>query len=138
MQVVRMIAARAVQSARHEREGTHPAISTPVPWPDSRGQNPYRFMPMLRFHSLDQETGCLDWGVSCQACRLGPREANRGYHNWNTVFSVSGYMKHFKQCEVSQRGRQQIPKYISADKGGQSMHETSLLGFFNNFHFGSS
>jgi hypothetical protein len=43
--------------------------------------------------------------VSCQACRLGPRDTRRGYCDWNTVYSTPGYMEHFQKCEMSQRGR---------------------------------
>jgi hypothetical protein len=84
---------------------------------DTHGENPYRFMPMIRIPFLDQGTGELDWGVSCQACRLGPRDEHRGYYSWNTLYSTSGYTQHFQHCQVSQRARNVVLEYIDFSGG---------------------
>jgi len=100
------------------------------------GQDPYRYMSMVRFPFLDRRTGNLDWGVSCQACRLGPRDERRGYYNWNAVYSAAGYMEHFQECEVSQIGRKVVPGYI-VPIGSNNHHisDAKFLGFLSNFKF---
>ena len=102
---------------------------------DRHGQNPYRFMAMIRLPFLDRRTGNLDWGLSCQACRLGPRDKRRGYYNWNTVYSAAGYMEHFQKCEVSQIGRKVVPRYIVPIGGNQCSSVAQFLGFLSNFKF---
>ncbi|KAF4628658.1 hypothetical protein G7Y89_g9489 [Cudoniella acicularis] len=103
---------------------------------DGHGMNPHRFMPMIRFPSLDRRTGTLDWGASCQACRLGPRDEKRGYSNWNNVYSATGYLDHFQKCEVSQVARKVVPEYIIPATGGdQCMSDARFLGFLSRFKF---
>jgi hypothetical protein len=106
-----------------------------LPQFDGKKQNSYRFMAMLRFPSLDRRTRILDWGVSCQACRLGPRDARRGYRDWNVVYCTPGYMEHFQECEVFQRGQAEIPGYIDPDNGDQCISDARFLAFLNNFKF---
>lgn len=101
---------------------------------DSGGLNSYRFMPMIRFPSLDRKTRSLEWGVSCQGCRLGPRHEKRGYYDWNAVYSVTGYLGHFERCEVSQIGKEAIPRYTTAIRDGRG-HTQRFLGFLNNLKF---
>jgi hypothetical protein len=102
---------------------------------DKQGQNPYRFMTMIRFPSLDRLTGNIDWGVSWQACRLGPRDEGRGYYNWNTVYSTAGYMEHFQKCEVSQIGRKAMHKNVVLAGRNQCGSDAKFLGFLSNFKF---
>lgn len=102
---------------------------------DRHGQNPYRFMAMVELPFLDRRNGNLDWGVSCQACRLGPRDERRGYHNWNTVYSTTGYVEHFQKCEVSQMGRKVVPRYIVPTGMNQDNSDAKFLGFLSNFKF---
>jgi hypothetical protein len=102
---------------------------------DGRGQNPHRFMAMVRFPTLDIRTGNLDWGVSCQACRLGPRDERRGYCNWNTVYSAAGYIELFQKCQVSQIGRSVVPSYILPAARDQCISDARFLGFLSNFKF---
>ncbi len=131
--LVRMLSASAARSQHHgsnvfgrrsglqERPLPQPPQLPPPPIShrssqfDGHRENPYRFMAMLRFPSLDRRTGNLDWGVSCQACRLGPRDVRRGYCDWNIVYSAPGYIEHFQKCEMSQRGKAKIPGYIVSD-----------------------
>lgn len=101
---------------------------------DKHKQNPYLFMAMIRFPFLDRRTGKVDWGVSCQACRLGPRDERRGYYNWNTVYSADGYMEHFQKCEVSQIGRKVVQDYVPARRN-QCGYDAKFLGFLSNFKF---
>lgn len=101
---------------------------------DRHGQNPYRFMAMVRLPFLDRRTGKLDWGVSCQACRLGPRDERRGYYDWNTVYSAARYIEHFQKCEVSQIGRKLVPRYIPTDRNHDNS-DVKFLGFLSNFKF---
>ncbi|RDL41336.1 uncharacterized protein BP5553_01315 [Venustampulla echinocandica] len=92
--LVRMLSASAAGSMPHD----DPNASSLQQF-DSQGQNPYRFMAMVRFPALDRRTGNLDLGVSCQACRLGPRDEGRGYHNWNALYCAAGYLEHFQKCQ---------------------------------------
>jgi hypothetical protein len=152
--LVRMLSASAARSQPHEsnafgrRSGIpeRPLLQPPqlppppisrrlLPQSDGHKQNPYRFMAMLRFPSLDRRTGKLDWGVSCQACRLGPRDARRGYHDWNIVYSAAGYMEHFQKCETSQRGKAEIPGYIDPDSGDQRLSDARFLAFLSNLKY---
>lgn len=73
--------------------------SVQVPW-DSHVENSHRFMPMVRIPTLDQSTGKLDWGVSCQGCRFSRRDRTRGYYDFNTLYSAAGYLEHFQSCSV--------------------------------------
>ncbi|ESZ89742.1 hypothetical protein SBOR_9869 [Sclerotinia borealis F-4128] len=152
--LVRMLSASVAQSQIHKpntlrRRSSPPvSISTQPPQPPSppishrllqkfvgHKQDPYRFMPMLRVPYLDRRTGSLDWGVSCQACRLAPRDERRGYYDWNTVYSTPGYYEHFQKCEVSQRGRLEIPRHIKATAQEQRVFDARFLGFYDFFKF---
>ncbi|KFY79908.1 hypothetical protein V499_01166 [Pseudogymnoascus sp. VKM F-103] len=153
--LVRMLSATAARSMQHDDSKASHRRSRPLrrrlPQPphfhpppisnqmlqqfDSHGQNPYRFMAMVRFPTLDRRTGNLDWGVSCQACRLGPRDERRGYSNWNTVYSAAGYMEHFQKCQVSQIGRRVVPDYILPAGRDQCSSDARFLGFLSNFKF---
>ncbi|KAJ8070520.1 hypothetical protein OCU04_000894 [Sclerotinia nivalis] len=152
--LVRMLSASAAKSHYHDigtlhRRPASPAMSSPHP-PEPRltrnshrslqkfdgyTQNPHRFMPMLRFPSLDRRTGKLDWGVSCQACHHGPRDERGGYCDWNTVYSTSGYIGHFQKCEVSRSVRAEIPQFIDHDGDGRNQHDLDgqFMAFLNNF-----
>jgi hypothetical protein len=89
-------------------------------------------MPMVRIPALNQTTGKLDWGVSCQGCRLGPRDENRGYYNWNTLYSAAGFLEHFQKCEVSQVGRKVVPEYITHAPEDQRRSHSQFLGYLSN------
>jgi hypothetical protein len=98
----------------------------------------YRFMAMLRFPTLDLPTGTLDWGVSCQACRLNryaPRHKRRGYFDWMTVYSTSGYSEHFQQCELSQKARAVASKYTGPDSKTQPARKNIFLGYLRNLGY---
>jgi hypothetical protein len=148
--LVRKIAAAAAGSMQQEgsntsRQRTRPVGRRPNPQPsqlpqppDRHGQNPSRFMPMIRLPFLDRETGNLDWGVSCQACRLGPRDESRGYYNWNTVYTTAGYMEHFQKCEVSQIGRKVVQNYIVPIGSDHGNSEAKFLGFLSDVRFGEN
>jgi hypothetical protein len=153
--LVRMLSANAARfmqqeesDALHSRPGPlgRPLAQPPqLPLPlmshqslqqfDKHKQNPYRFMAMIRFPSLDRRTGNIDWGTSCQACRLGPRDERRGYYNWNTVYSAAGYMEHFQKCELSQIGRRVVPGYIVPARRNQYGSDAKFLAFLSNFKF---
>ena len=92
-------------------------------------------MAMIRLPFLDRRTGNFDWEVSCQACRLGPRDERRGYYNWNTVYSAAGYMEHFQKCEVSQIERKVVPGYIVPIGSNHGSSDAKFLGFLSNFKF---
>jgi hypothetical protein len=108
-----------------------PQVHAPQRW-DGHGQNPYRFMPMVRIPALNQRAGKLDWGVSCQGCRLGPRDKNRGYRSWNTLYSAAGYLEHFQQCEVSRAGRKAMLEYIAHVPEDQPRSDARFLAFLAN------
>jgi hypothetical protein len=91
-----------------------------------------RLMSMLKIPFLDRRTGDLDWGVSCRACCIGPRDESRGYRDCNTVYSTSGYMEHFQKCELSQRGRAEISKCFGE---GERISDDQLYQFFRLFEF---
>jgi hypothetical protein len=153
--LVRVLSASAAQSMRHEGLNIsgrrlrslgrplsqQPQIRSPQISPlslqgmDGRGQNRYRFMPMLRIPTLDRRTGNLDWGVSCRACRFGPRDERRGYYDWQTVYSAAGYIEHFQKRQLSQIGRKEVPRHISHTEGNQCMADARFLGFLSNFKF---
>ena len=154
--LVRILSAAAAKSMQQEDSNpsylrTRPLGERRVPQPaqlpeppvshqllhhlDRNGQNPYRFMAMIRLPFLDRRTGKLDWGVSCQACRLGPRDKRRVYYNWNTVYSAAGYLEHFQKCEVSQIGRKVVPRYIVPIGGNQGISDAQFMGFLSNFNF---
>jgi len=125
----------ALSRRRQGQLGTsllQPSIQqAPQRW-DGHGQNPYRFMPMVRIPALNQTTGKLDWGVSCQGCRLGPRDENRGYYDWNTLYSAAGFLEHFQKCEVSQVGRKVVPEYITHAPEDQRRSHSQFLGYLSN------
>ncbi|CZT45933.1 uncharacterized protein RSE6_06292 [Rhynchosporium secalis] len=104
-----------------------------LPGYDGHKENPYRYMSMLRFPFFDRGTKSLDWGAFCQACRLGPREGNRGYCDWNILYSTSGYLKHFEQCQMSHIARELIPGCISFHNGAGEGSESRLLSLISNF-----
>lgn len=152
--LVRMLSVSAAKSHHHDTDNLHqrPVPSTtsslqpsePRPIRNSHPslqkfdawfQNPHRFMPMLRFPSLDRRSGKLDWGVSCQACHHGPRDESRGYCDWNTVYSTSGYIDHFQKCEVSQRARAEIPQLINHDGDFRNRNDLGdqFVSFLSNF-----
>jgi hypothetical protein len=152
--LVRMLSVRAARSQHYESNAfgrksglpqrplpQQPQLPPPpishrlLPQRDGHKQNPHRFMAMLRFPSLDRRTGNLDWGVSCQACRLGPRDTRRGYRDWNIVYSAPGYMEHFQKCEMSQRGKAGIPGYVDPDSGDQGVSDARFLAFLSNLKF---
>ncbi|KAE9369356.1 hypothetical protein N431DRAFT_485268 [Stipitochalara longipes BDJ] len=155
MSLVRVMAVSAARSTQqHDLKALHRRTRPPRPPPpppppipttpfvpnllrrsDRHGQNPYRFMAMLRFPSLDRQTGNLDWGVSCQACRLGPRDKRRGYCDWNTVYSAPGYMEHFQKCELSRKGKAEIPRYAGHASGDETISSARFLAFLSNFKF---
>lgn len=131
--LVRMVSASAARSTQYP-----PSVSNQfVRQYDSYGENPYRFMAMIRFPTLDIATGKLDWGVSCQACRLGPphERRGRGYYDWNTFYTTSGYIEHFQKCQLSQIGRTVAPGYILPTGGDQSASDAKFLEFLSNFKF---
>lgn len=97
---------------------------------DRKGQNPYRFMSLIRIPCLDQRTKSLEWGVSCQSCRLGPRHRDRGYHNWNTVYSTAGYLEHFQNCQLSRKASLVVPEYFNPDD--QHASNTRFLAYLSN------
>ncbi|KAL3423934.1 F-box domain-containing protein [Phlyctema vagabunda] len=146
-QLVRMLSATAAASMQHEDSSApyrRPEPSQLVPPPilhqfrervDGHGQNPYRFMAMVRLPALDRSTENLEWGVSCQACCLGPRDERRGYYNWNTVYSAAEYVEHFKKCQVSQIGRTVVPGYIVPGSRDQRRSDARFLGFLYNIIF---
>jgi hypothetical protein len=114
---------------------SHPVSHQLLQQFDGHMEDPYRFMSMLRIPFLDRRTGDLDWGVSCQACRLGPRDKRRGYCNWNNLYSTSGYIEHFQKCELSQRGRAEIPKRPDPVNRDDRIWYPPLPAFFANFKF---
>ena len=125
---------------RHEQQDT-PVLQSSLQGPtleqvhqrwDGHGQNPYRFMPMIRVPALDQRAGKLEWGVSCQGCRLGPRDQDRGYHDWNTLYSAAGFLEHLQKCEVSQAARRVLSEYIAHVPEDQHSSDSRFLAFLSN------
>jgi len=143
--LVRMLsAAVAVSIQQEDSNSSHPRPRSlgkgPIPRQlllrlDRHRQNPYRFMAVVRLPFLDRGTGALNWGVSCRACRLGPQDYSRGYRDWNNVYSIAGYMRHFQECEVSQIGRKVMPGYIVPVGQNQCISDAKFLGFLNKFKF---
>jgi hypothetical protein len=129
LSLVRMVSAGATMPKQNHD------LSDSLPSLDSHGQNPNRFMSMIRFPALNMDTGKLDWGVSCQACRLGTRDKKRGYYSWSTVYSAAGYMEHFQKCQLSQIGRAVAPGYICVTEEDQSSSNVNFLGFLSKFRF---
>lgn len=119
--LVRILPARATRSQHHEQF-------------DGHNQNSYRFIAMIRFPSLDRQTGNLDWGVSCQACRFSP-DTRRGYRDWNIFYSASGYMEHFQTCETSQGVKAMAPLYVDPDCGDQDVSKARFLEYLKNLKF---
>lgn len=141
MSLVRVLSATEAASIQH---GSNTASQRPLPsiselGIDRQGQNPYRFMGVVRFPSLDQRTGNLDRGVSCQGCEHGPRDPRRGYCNWNTMYSAAGYLEHFQKCQVSQRGKEAVPRYIMDTRPTGEYHQCipnfRFLGFLGDRRF---
>jgi hypothetical protein len=67
-----------------------------------------RFLPMMRFPTLDRRSGTFEMGVSCRACDLGRRFSRPGEEKKSKLFvhyTFSGYTEHFKHCRQSQINR---------------------------------
>lgn len=86
----------------------------------------HRLLTMVRFPSLDPRTRDLNWGVTCQACRLGthsrsasfPNPANNN-HRKHVHYSAAGYLEHFQTCKPSQLARSWISEQLdSGDDDG--------------------
>lgn len=129
LSLVRMVSVAATMPIQNDD------FSDSLPPLDCHEQNPNRFMAIIRFPSLDIGTGKLDWGVSCQACRLGTRDKRRGYYNWNTIYSTAGYIEHFQKCQLSQIGRAVVPGYICVTEEDQRRSDVNFLGFLSKFRF---
>ncbi|PQE12352.1 Cyclin-like F-box protein [Rutstroemia sp. NJR-2017a BVV2] len=97
-------------------------------------QHLYRSLSMLRIPFLERRTGDLDWGVSCEACRLGPKNGGHGYYDSKNLYTTSGYIDHFQKCELSQKARAEISKCFHL---GKRDHEvwSMLVDFFSNFNY---
>lgn len=102
---------------------------------DGHEQSAYRFMPMLKILFPDRETGQLDWGVSCQACRLAAWDVKRGYRDCNIIYSTLEYIEYFQKCAVSQRRTAQKPNYINPTGKDQAILDARFLSYLSNFKF---
>jgi F-box domain len=114
--LVRVTSASLVQTKRHDRlNGSFPPSKTGLQATatlrellrrDGRGKNPHRFMPMIRFPSLDRKTDKLEWGVSCQGCHLRPGDMRLGDCSWKTAYSINEHRDHFKGVRCLNMGRE--------------------------------
>jgi hypothetical protein len=108
------------------RSGTVPQSPATIPWDDDQHQmvspdrfifNSLRFMAVIRIPYLDPRTGILEWGVSCEACRLVPVDESRGSRDSKVLYTASGYLDHFQTCEMSHRGKAEIQQLAASGHG---------------------
>ena len=96
---------------------------------DTYRKNPYRFMPLLRIPFLDRRTRNLDWGVSCQACRLRPHDIGHGYYYYDPTYTTEGYPEHFRKCRLSQKAREMLPEFTRYVGEDRNLSENTFVDF---------
>ena len=108
----------------------------------TRGLNAHRFMPMIRFPFLDREPGKLDYGISCQPCRvIGTKlrrlAAPRGmrFQFSERVYLAEDFMEHFQSCEIAQKVREELRKYMLASGGDHCMPEAQFSEILRSSRF---
>jgi hypothetical protein len=111
--------ARSAPSIYHwysaQRAGQPDPLNRPL---DGNGLNPHRFMGIIRFPTLDLETGTSDLGVACQACRFDatPFRGSLSTYKECAFYTLSGYEKHFDECNLAKRLRTELPPDLSNEK----------------------
>ncbi|KAF3318767.1 hypothetical protein TWF173_006784 [Orbilia oligospora] len=103
---------------------------------DGFAKDQYRYMPMMRVPVLGMISGGeIERGRCCQACHLGPREEIEGYQDWNTSYSRSGYLEHFKVCKMAQIARAALPQYIKPSEEISRSAKYQFQGFISDYRF---
>lgn len=82
-----------------------------------REQRDQRLMTATAFPCYSLENGALERGVCCRGCQLRLEPPTDEPDARDTLFSMQGYLSHFKQCEEAQRLWAQSDRGIGSEGG---------------------
>lgn len=68
---------------------------------DGKGQNPYRYMCVVRFPWLNRSKKQIEWGLNCTGCRDKFHDQTHGMLDWRWLYTTAGYVEHAGQCSKS-------------------------------------